>query len=233
MFRVLFFCGVLSPLSFYLAGDNLNKDDNGTEADSTAEVIRVIQPGVFDLKSTDFLIRMRAWGVGFPKRGEPGFEQALSFTEKHLLSTSPQIIIRQEFDTKNLKVCEVKVANGSMNFSREAITLGIGWHLEDETGRFGPYLLAQLKAKRMNLGVWANDYNYAQQVGKVLTPSPQFPNLLHGGKGGFVPRLNFWVSSFGKIHRPECSFYERGRGMLTTQPKGIDCRICGGRNSKK
>tara|TARA_B100000212_G_scaffold341664_1_gene325526 strand:+ start:2977 stop:3678 length:702 start_codon:yes stop_codon:yes gene_type:complete len=233
MFRVLFFCGVLSPLSFYLAGDNLNKDDNGTEAGSTAEVIRVIQPGVFDLKSTDFLIRMRAWGVGFPKRGEPGFEQALSFTEKHLLSTSPQIIIRQEFDTKNLKVCEVKVANGSMNFSREAITLGIGWHLEDETGRFGPYLLAQLKAKRMNLGVWANDYNYAQQVGKVLTPSPQFPNLLHGGKGGFVPRLNFWVSSFGKIHRPECSFYERGRGMLTTQPKGIDCRICGGRNSKK
>ncbi|MFL2937634.1 MAG: hypothetical protein ACJZ7A_00855 [Opitutales bacterium] len=233
MCRVLFFLGILSPLSLSLAGDNLNNDENRTEAASTAEVIRVIQPGVFDLKSTDFLIRMRAWGVGFPRRGEPGFEQALSFTEKHLLSTYPQITIRQEFDTKNLKVCEVRVANGSMNFSREAITLGIGWHLEDETGRFGPYLLAQLKAKRMSLGVWANDYNYSQQVGKVLTPSPQFPNLLHGGKGGFVPRLNYWVTSFGKIHRPGCSFYERGRGVLTSQPSGIDCRICGGRNPKR
>ena len=181
MCRVLFFLGILSPLSLSLAGDNLNNDENRTEVASTAEVIRVIQPGVFDLKSTDFLIRMRAWGVGFPRRGEPGFEQALSFTEKHLLSTYPQITIRQEFDTKNLKVCEVRVANGSMNFSREAITLGIGWHLEDETGRFGPYLLAQLKAKRMSLGVWANDYNYSQQVGKVLIVAREFVLLTFHG----------------------------------------------------
>ena len=43
------------------------------------EIIRVIQPGVFDIQSQDFLIRMRAWGVEFPKRGQPGFDEALAF----------------------------------------------------------------------------------------------------------------------------------------------------------
>jgi hypothetical protein len=233
MARLLFYLGIFSPFCFALGANNLSKDGNGTDAIPSYEVIRVIQPGVFDIKSDSFLLRMRAWGVGFPKRGEPGFEQSLSFTEKHLLSAYPQITIRQEFDAANLKVVELRIVNGSLNFSREAIAQGVGWHLEDETGRYGPFLLAELKAKRMSLGVWANDYNYARQVGKVLAPKPQFPNLLQGGQGGFVPRLSYWVTSFGKIHRPGCSFYERGRGVLTSKPNGTDCRICGGRTPKR
>ena len=62
------------------------------------EIIRVIQPGVFDIQSQDFLIRMRAWGVEFPKRGQPGYEAALAFTEKKLISTVPRISIKREFD---------------------------------------------------------------------------------------------------------------------------------------
>ena len=47
-----------------------------------------------------------------------------------------------------------------------------------------------------------------------------------------VPSLSYWVTSLGKIHRPDCAFYQRGRGNLTMNPSGTDCRICGGRKSK-
>ena len=69
--------------------------------------------------------------------------------------------------------------------------------------------MAQLKAKRSNLGVWNNDFDYKGAHGKVLTP-PRFPSSLSPA-GSFVPRLNYWVTSFGKIHR-RLFVYERGRG---------------------
>ena len=77
-----------------------------------------------------------------------------------------------------------------------------------------------------------NDFDYKGAHGKVLTPTPRFPSSFSPA-GSFVPRLNYWVTSFGKIHRPGCSFYERGRGSLTSKPNGSDCRICGGRNPKR
>ena len=194
-------------------------------------VIRVIQPGVFDLQTPGFIVRIRAWGVGFPLRGQPGYDEALSFSEKLLVSTTPKFRLKREFDEKNLKVAEVLLLGGSLNFSQDAIGNGIGWHLEKETNRFGPYLLAQLKAKRQNIGVWANNYNYSQVVAPFARPNPSLPGLMKG-RDTFIPSLSFWVSSFGKIHRPGCSFYERGRGRLTSKPTGTDCRICGGRNAK-
>ena len=119
--------------------------------------------------------------------------------------------------------------DGKMNFSREAITLGIGWHLEQETGRYGPYLLAQLKSKRSKAGIWANGYTHLLQTKKSLGPTPQFPRVM-SGQAEFVPRISYWVTSLGRIQRPGCSFYERGRGTLSTNPVGDDCRICGGRS---
>ncbi|MBT5715865.1 MAG: hypothetical protein HOI70_03030, partial [Opitutae bacterium] len=109
-----------------------------TEANSSSfkeEIIRVIQPGVFDFQSKGFMIRMRAWGVGFPQRNQPGYNEAIAFTEQMLLSALPKIKIKQEFDVKNLKVVELMLVNGTVNFSREAISQGIGWHLDKETNR--------------------------------------------------------------------------------------------------
>ena len=137
-------------------------DNNSSEREG--EIIRIIKPGVFDLQSSNYLIRMRAWGVGFPDRGQPGYEEALTFSESRLLSLSPRITIKREFDPDNLKVVDLNLMDGKMNFSREAITLGIGWHLEQETGRYGPYLLAQLKSKRSKAGIWANGYNHLMQT---------------------------------------------------------------------
>ena len=197
----------------------------------TEEIIRVIQPGVFDYQGSSFLVRMRAWGVEFPQRGQPGYNEALTFTEQKLLSTSPKIQIKQEFDLRNLKVVDIYFLNGKINFNREAISLGIGWHVEKETNRYGPFVLSQLKAKRLNLGIWANNFNYQQIQSPRSLPKAGLPGIMNN-RNTFVPSLSFWVTSFGKIHRPGCSFYQRGRGGLTTKPQGIDCRICGGRTPK-
>ena len=61
------------------------KDSNSTQFKE--EIIRVIKPGIFDYQSKDFMIRMRAWGVEFPQRGQPGHNEAITFTEQKLLST--------------------------------------------------------------------------------------------------------------------------------------------------
>ena len=173
------------------------------------EIIRVIKPGVFDYQSQDFMVRMRAWGVEFPKREQPGYNEALTFSEQKLLSASPKIQIRQEFDLQNLKVVEVTIMNRQMNFSREAISLGIGWHSEKESNRYGPFVIAQLKAKRLNLGIWANNFNYKQIKSPSSLPTPRLPGM-YNSQRSFVPSLSFWVTTFGKIHRPGCSFYQRG-----------------------
>ena len=230
----LFF--LISILSNYTRGKEGNIVDSISEQDSNGtqlkeEIIRVINPGIFDYQSKDFMIRMRAWGVEFPKRGQPGYNEALTFTEQKLLSTSPNIQIRQEFDVQNLKVVELTFLKGQMNFSREAISLGIGWHLEKETKRYGSFVLSQIKAKRLNLGIWANNFNYKQIQSTSSLPTPRLPGMINNQRN-FVPSLTFWVSTFGKIHRPNCSFYQRGRGNLTSKPQGTDCRICGGRKPK-
>ena len=77
-------------------------DGNGSLASS--KIIRVVQPGVFDVQTTGYVVRMRAWGVGFPKRDQPGYAEALSFTENRLVLTAPEFKIKREFDEKNLKV---------------------------------------------------------------------------------------------------------------------------------
>ena len=219
-----------------LNGENNISTLKPTEVDKNRtmvkeEIIRVIQPGVFDYKSDSFLIRMRSWGVDFPQRGQPGYDEALTFTEQKLLSTSPKIQIKQEFDFRNLKVVDISFMNGSVNFSREAISSGIGWHVEKETNRYGPFVLSQLKAKRLNLGIWANNFNYQQIQSPRSLPKAGLSEIMNN-RNTFVPSLSFWVTTFGKIHRPGCSFYQRGRGGLTSKPQGVDCRICGGRNPK-
>ena len=195
-----------------------------TEPDfgSPPQIIRVIQPGVFDVQTSSFTVRMRAWGVGFPQRGQPGYDQALSFTESKLVSTSWTSESKREFDERNLKVAEILLLDGSLNFSRDAIGLGIGWHLEKETNRYGPFLLAQLKAKRSNSGVWANHFNYSQVIDPLARPTPNLPGVLNR-RDTFVPGLSYWVTSFGKIHRPGCTLLrKRSRGShLPTQWNGL------------
>ena len=124
--KVEFFFSVFLLLLISLTDSfgELNKSQvspSGNEANSTLlkqEVIRVIKPGVFDYQSQDYMVRMRVWGVEFPKREQPGYNEALTFSEQKLLSVSPEIQIRQEFDLQNLKVVEVTIMNGQMNFSR-------------------------------------------------------------------------------------------------------------------
>jgi len=219
-------CLVLFGLSF--TSHTFASDTNAS--DNKNEIIRVIKPGIVDIQMSQYLLRIRAWGVSFPSRGQPGYEAALAFTEKKLLSRSPSLSIKREFDEQNLKVVDIEMEGSQASFSKEAISYGIGWHNEEETNRYGPFLMAQLKAKRSKSGIWGTEFDY--KISSLpQTPMPKLPRL-YDKRQRFVPSLSYWVPSFGKIHRPGCSFYERGRGMLSSKPKGNDCRICGGRKPK-
>ena len=220
-----FLKAVVLLISTLQSADGRSFDANKT-ASAIPGVVRIIQPGVFDYQSYEYLIRMRAWGVGFPQRNQPGYNQAIHFTEKKLLGANLQIKMKQEFDLQNLKVVDLYIERENENFSQLAISTGIGWHIENETGRHGTFVISQLKAKRNKLGIW----NYGDFFQSNLTqhehPLPLLRNMVE--QSPFNPGLNFWVTSFGKIHRPGCSFYERGRGELSRRPTGNDCRICGG-----
>jgi hypothetical protein len=217
-------------LSIYLPVTVFAEDGNRTGI--RGEIIRVIKPGVFDYQVDGYILRLRAWGVGFPKRGQPGFNDALAFTERILIGSPNSVVIKQEFDLENLKVADIELPNISTTFSKLTINQGVGWHNEKESGRFGPFIMAQLRAKRKNLGVWADDFNYFSERLNNHTPfkSPVIPQEIK--KQLSLPTMRYWVTGFGKIHRPECSFYERGRGELSSRPTGEDCRICGGAGGK-
>jgi hypothetical protein len=224
VFRFSFKAVVLLFTAFQSIGSQ-NVDTNKT-ASLIQGVVRVVQPGVFDYQSSEYLIRMRAWGVGFPKRNQPGYNEAIHFTEKKLLGTSLGIKIKQEFDLQNIKVVDLYLERENENFSQLAIGTGIGWHIENETGRHGAFVISQLKAKRNKLGIWNYGDLFQQNLSQGEIPHPLLRNMVE--QSPFNPGLNYWVTSFGKIHRPGCSFYERGRGQLSRRPTGNDCRICGG-----
>ena len=199
------------------------------------EVLRVLSPGVFDVTVGNFQVRFRAWGVGFPKRDQPGYREALRFSEQQLLASKVNLKTKQEFDLKNLKLVDVLPVGSQTTFSRQAILSGHGWHLEKETNRYGSFTLAQMKAKRMVLGVWRTPlaYTQADDASAMPMPKPRLPGALFRQQQG-VPTagISFWVSSLGKVHRPGCAFYRKGRGLISNSPQGYDCRICGGRNGK-
>jgi hypothetical protein len=199
------------------------------------EVLRVLSPGVFDVMVEGFQVRFRAWGVGFPKRDQPGYREALRFTEQQLLASKINLKTKQEFDLKNLKLVDILSVGSQTTFSRQAILSGHGWHLEKETNRYGSFTLAQMKAKRMVLGVWRTPlaYTQADDASAMPMPKPKLPGALFRQQQG-VPTagISYWVSSLGKVHRSGCAFYRKGRGLITNIPQGYDCRICGGRNGK-
>jgi len=190
------------------------------------EVVRVIAPGVFDYQSPDYLVRFSLWGVGFPKNNQPGYDQALSFCEVKLLGSTVSLVVKKEFNQENIKLAEVFLENDNDSLNLQCIKNGVGWHDEVESLRHGPFVLAQIRSKRANMGVWGRDFDYQQLAGRDSTPNPVLPSMI--GKSPFFSGLKYWVTSFGKVHRPECSFYQRGRGELTSRPRGTDCRICGG-----
>ena len=216
---------ILGAWALLFAWNQLCATD-GNQSVPLREVVRVIAPGVFDYQSSDYLVRFSLWGVGFPKNNQPGYHQALSFCEGKLLGTKVAVVVKQEFNKANIKLAEVFLENESDSLNLQCIKSGVGWHDETESSRHGPFILAQIRSKRASLGVWSRDFNYQQQAGIDPTPSPTLPSIM--GKNPFFSGLKYWVTSFGKVHRPECSFYQRGRGELTSRPRGDDCRICGG-----
>ena len=193
-------------------------------------VIRVLEPGVFDYQSSDYLVRMRAWGVSFPTRSNPGYNEAIRFSEDLLLDINLSITVKKEFDLQNYKVVDVFLHRYSKSFSTLCIEQGVGWHNEKETNRHGVFVISQIKAKRQNLGVWKHGSPLEGQVQGHSIPTPVLKSMI--GQNPFSGGIQFWVTSFNKIHRPGCSFYERGRGEYSRRPTGTDCRICGGVNAK-
>ena len=230
----LLILGIIFLSLFKLNGQVKGQDFQISDQNETIknEIIRIILPGVFDIQSRDFVIRMRVWGISFPTRGQPGFNEAIAFCEKNLLSVKPELEVKRVFDERNLKVVKVRINQGRTDFATESISLGYGWHDEKETGRFGPMVLAQLKAKRANQGIWKTGFNYDAKQPFLQKPKPNLSSA-YLRNNQMLPQISYWLTSFGKIHRPSCTFYERGRGTLTAKPDGIDCRICGGRGGKK
>ena len=227
--KLLVFIAINFFPNFYLFADQ-EKSEVSELTSTKVGVVRIIGPGVFDYQSKDYLIRMRAWGVAFPERGQPGFEEAISFTEQKLLDSNLTIQIKKEFDRQNLKVVEVFTQPDQVNFSRDSIEKGIGWHNEDESMRNGAFVIAQLKAKRRELGLWKYGRSYGNAPKDKEIPIPLLRSMI--GRNPFSSSINYWVTTFGKVHRPSCSFYERGRGELSRRPTGTNCRICGGTSPK-
>jgi hypothetical protein len=226
-FHLFFLSKLTLPLCALLHAENdlvLNPEFQEKETG----VIRVVAPGIFDYQTSDYIVRMRAWGVTFPQRGQKGYEEAITFSETILLDTNITLVLKREFDEKNLKVVEIFIEPERRNFSKISIEMGIGWHDEAETSRNGSFLISQMKAKRAELGIWKyGEFHNSSQVNKQLT-TPLLRTMVK--QNPFSPGVNYWVTSFGKIHKPSCSFYERGRGKLSRRPTGTDCRICGGTN---
>ena len=207
------------------------EDSNGIDSSGMkGRVVRVFKPGIFDYKGEEFLVRMRVWGVTYPERGQPGYEEAIIFTEEKLLDQNLTIDVHKEFDLQNLKVVQVLTDFGKENFSRLSIEKGIGWHNEEETNRHGSFVIAQLKAKRQGLGVWKHGETFPAISSGQSIPTPLLRSMI--GQNPYSSSINYWVSSFDKIHRPDCSFYGKGRGEYNRRPTGKDCRICGGTNPK-
>ena len=78
------------------------------------EIIRVIQPGIFDFQATEYVIRMRVWGVSFPKRGQPQVSiRQFHFAKKCSYRLIPILDIIRTFDEKNLKVVKVGCKEGN------------------------------------------------------------------------------------------------------------------------
>jgi len=220
--------------SFFLFGNLFSETAVSEPAESITKkvgVLRVIQPGVFDYQSNDFLVRMRAWGVIFPLRGQPGYEEAFSFSEKFLLDRNITFEVKSEFDQQNLKVVDITAGLDGENFSRVSIEYGIGWHNEMETNKEAPLVISQLKAKRKQLGIWKGGAEYQSAGNANNLPAPLLRSMI--GQNPFTSSINYWVTTFGKIHRPNCTFYERGRGELSRRPTGANCRMCGGTNPRK
>ena len=216
---------VLGAWTLFFAWNQVFATD-GNHSVPLREVVRVIAPGVFDYQSSDYLVRFSLWGVGFPKNNQPGYDQALSFCEVKLLGSTVSLVVKKEFNQENIKLAEVFLENDNDSLNLQCIKNGVGWHDEVESLRHGPFVLAQIRSKRANMGVWGRDFDYQQLAGRDSTPNPVLPSMI--GKSPFFSGLKYWVTSFGKVHRPECSFYQRGRGELTSRPRGTDCRICGG-----
>ena len=142
-----------------------NIDDN--KSNTYTEVIRIVEPGVFDYQSSEFLIRMGLWGIEFPKKDQPGYMSAINFCEEKLLNSVVDIRVKKEFNQKNIKLVEVYLGNSSESLNLMCIRQGLGWHNEDETSRFGPYVLAQMRAKRSRLGVWGSGFDYGKKKPKL------------------------------------------------------------------
>ena len=91
--------------------------------------------------------------------------------------------------------------------------------------------MAQLKAKRKRQGFGHSIANFDKSRSILNPPKPFLSNALNN-TNRFLPQISYWVTSFGRIHRPGCSFYQRGRGELSSNPTGEDCRICGGKKGR-
>ena len=165
------------------------------------------------------------------KEGNLVMKKLSHFVKQTFSRPTHLIEVVRTFDENNLKVVKLRLQAGGKDFTTESIEM-VSDGIMKRKPRFGPLILAQLKAKRGNLGIWQSGFNYNADPIKLQTPQPSLPGAFMR-KNQLLPQISYWVTSFGKIHRPGCSFYERGRGTLMAKPSGIDCRICGGRKGKR
>ena len=198
------------------------------------EVVRVPNPNIFHVKAAGLEVRLKAWGIGCPRRDQPGYREGLRFAEEELLGLKVKLVVKREFDPDGYKQALVYPEGETISFNRSMISRGHAWHLEKVTKRYGPFALAQIKAKRERSGIWRESYAYDFEGSADAAPKPSLPSLLQGqGIKGTTGRIMFWQSYVGKVHRPGCAFYSRGSGILTSNPQGRDCGICGGRQGPR
>ena len=198
------------------------------------EVVRVPEPGILHVQAAGLEVRLKAWGIGCPRRDQPGYREGLRFAEEELLGLKVKLEVKREFDPDGYKQVLIYPEGATTSFNRSMISRGHAWHLEKVTKRFGPFALAQIKAKRERSGIWRESFAYDFEGTNDAAPKPRLPSLLQGqGFKGSAARIMYWQSYVGKVHGPGCAFYSKGSGILTSNPQGRDCGICGGRQGPR
>lgn len=197
------------------------------------EVVRVLEPNIFLVNAAGLEVRLKAWGIGCPRRDEPGYRAALRFAEEQLLGLKVRLEVKREFDPDGYKQVLAYPKGDKINFNRSMISQGHAWHLEKVTKRHGPFALAQIRAKRERLGIWRASYAYDFEGSSDAAPKPALPSLFRAQGQGSAARIMYWQSFVGKVHAPGCAFYTKGSGVLTPNPQGRDCGVCGGRQGPR
>lgn len=158
--------------------------------------------------------RVRLWGIDAPELNQLYGKESCEQLKKLVLNK--EIEVREVAkDRYGRSVCKVYRQNVCVNTSM--VYTGHAWWYEQYAKDF-ELRSNQENARKAKRGLW-------------YYPNPVPPWEYRKGNDNTPIEKTFWQS--GKVHNSRCKYYKQGNGILTENPTGEDCKLCGGRNQTK